>query len=206
MAGIRTAAAVFAGIATGVALVVAGAARADDLARAEEIVQAKCFLCHGADGESSSPVFPRLAGQNAAYVTRQLADYRSGKRRSSAMQPMVDDLNDADFAALGKWYATRPTHAHPVADVELAERGRRIYVEGNPGNSVPPCAICHGPSGHGTDSLPRIAGQHAQYVEKQLREFDQRVRTNDNEVMHQIARKLDDLEVKAVAAYLSGLQ
>ena len=206
MAGIRTTTAVIAGLFAAAAGIAGGGARADDLARAEEIVQAKCFLCHGADGESSSPVFPRLAGQNAAYVARQLADYRSGKRKSSAMQPMVDDLSDSDFAALGRWYATRPTHVHPVADSELAEKGRAIYVNGNPANGVPACALCHGPSGHGTDALPRLAGQHAQYVEKQLRQFDQRVRTNDNEVMHVIARKLDDLEVKAVAAYLSGLQ
>src|SRR5574343_1827043 len=73
---------------------------AKDQARAEEIVQGKCFICHGVDGESSSPVFPRLAGQHGAYMARQLADYRSGKRKSTTMQPMVADLNAADFVAL----------------------------------------------------------------------------------------------------------
>jgi len=74
---------------------------ADDAKRAEEIVQGKCFVCHGVDGESSSPAFPRLAGQHARYVERQLVDYRSGRRKSSAMQPMVEDLAPADFKALG---------------------------------------------------------------------------------------------------------
>jgi cytochrome c553 len=184
----------------------AGGVVADDAKRAEEIVQGKCFICHGADGESSSPVFPRLAGQNAAYVARQLADYKAGKRRSTTMQPMVEDLAPGDFAALGAWYASRPTHVHEVADAELAQVGRFVYLRGNPYSGVAACSSCHGPVGHGTDTLPRLAGQHAQYVENQLKQFGKRERTNDNAVMHTIASKLTELEAKAVAAYLSGLK
>jgi cytochrome c553 len=183
-----------------------GAAAAADEKRAEEIVQGKCFLCHGADGESSSPVFPRLAGQNASYVARQLADYKSGKRRSTTMQPMVEDLGPQDFAALGAWYATRPTHVHPVEDNELSQVGRFVYLRGNPYTGVAACAGCHGEGGHGTDLLPRLAGQHAQYVENQLKQFNKRERTNDNAVMHTIASKLSELEMKAVSSYLSGLK
>ncbi|MCU0624824.1 MAG: cytochrome c4, partial [Gemmatimonadaceae bacterium] len=171
-----------------------------------EIVQGKCFICHGADGESSSPVFPRLAGQNAAYVARQLSDYKTGKRKSSAMQPMVDDLTPADFAALGAWYASRPTHVHKVDDEELSQVGRFVYLRGNPYSGVAACAACHGPAGHGTDTLPRLAGQHAQYTENQLKQFNKRERTNDNAVMHTIASRLTELEMKAVASYLSGLK
>jgi cytochrome c553 len=181
-------------------------AAAADLARAEEIVQGKCFICHGAEGESSSPVFPRLAGQNANYVARQLADYRSGKRKSTTMQPMVEDLSPADFLALGAFFASRPTIGHAVADPELAQMGRFIYARGNPYSGVASCATCHGKDAHGTDSLPRLAGQHAQYTENQLKQFNTRERTNDNAVMHGIASKLTELEVKAVAAYLSGLK
>jgi cytochrome c553 len=184
---------------------VSAGATADEK-RAEEIVTGKCFICHGADGESSSPVFPRLAGQNAAYVARQLADYKSGKRRSTSMQPMVEDLVAADFAALGAWYASRPTHVHPVEDPELAQVGRFVYVRGNPYSGVAACATCHGPTGQGTETLPRVAGQHAQYTENQLRQFNKRERTNDNAVMHAIASKLSELELKAVASYLSGLK
>jgi cytochrome c553 len=179
---------------------------AADLARAEEIVQGKCFICHGAEGESSSPVFPRLAGQNATYVARQLADYRSGKRKSTAMQPMVEDLTPADFQALGAYFASRPTVGHAVADPELAQMGRFIYARGNPYSGVAACATCHGSDAHGTANLPRLAGQHAQYTENQLKQFNTRERTNDNAVMHGIASKLTELELKAVASYLSGLK
>jgi cytochrome c553 len=175
-------------------------------ARATEIVQGQCFICHGADGESSSPAFPRLAGQNAAYVARQLADYKAGKRKSTTMQPMVESLSADDFQALGVFFTTRPTHVHEVQDPELAQVGRYIYQRGNPWSGVASCATCHGANAHGTETLPRLAGQHAQYTENQLKSFNKRERTNDNAVMHGIASKLSDLEMKAVAAYLSGLK
>jgi cytochrome c553 len=183
------------------------AARAStELARAQEIVEGKCFICHGADGESSSPVFPRLAGQNARYVARQLADYASGKRRSTAMQPMVEGLSPADFMALGRWFESRPTSAHPVDDVELAQMGRFIFHRGNPYSGVAACASCHGATAQGSEALPRLAGQHAQYTENQLKAFNRRERTNDNAVMHTIASRLTELETKAVASYISGLR
>jgi cytochrome c553 len=189
-----------------VCLVTLGPAAAADLQRAEEIVAGKCFICHGAEGESSSPAFPRLAGQHAAYVARQLADYKAGRRKSSAMQPMVEDLTPADFAALGRFFETRPVHQHAVADPELAQRGRLVYLQGNPASGVPACASCHGDAGQGTATLPRLAGQHAQYTERQLRAFGQRERSNDNAVMHAVAARLTEPELKAVASYLSGLK
>jgi cytochrome c553 len=177
-----------------------------DAERGEEIVQGKCFICHGSSGESSSPVFPRLAGQNAAYVARQLADYRSGKRKSSTMQPMVEGLTADDFMALGAYFSSRSTMVHDVADPELAQMGRFIFLRGNPYSGVASCATCHGADAHGTETLPRLAGQHAQYTENQLKLFNTRERTNDNAVMHGIASKLTELEQKAVAAYISGLK
>ncbi len=187
-------------------MITGGTAAAADHKRAEEIVQGKCFICHGADGESSSPVFPRLAGQHAGYLARQLADYKSGRRKSSAMQPMVEDLSEADFAALGQFFETRSVHFHAVDDTELAQMGRFIYLRGNPYSGVPACASCHGATGQGNATLPRLAGQHAQYTERQLKAFNQRERTNDNAVMHSVAVKLTELELKAVASYLSGLK
>jgi cytochrome c553 len=177
----------------------------NDQARVDEIVQGKCFICHGADGESSSPVFPRLAGQHARYIERQLADYKSGKRKSSAMQPMVEDLSPADFKLLGAFYESRKPQPHKADDAELGQVGRFVYLRGNPYSGVAACSTCHGPAGTGTETLPRLAGQHAQYTENQLKAFGQRERTNDNAVMHAIAAKLTELERKAVAAYLSGL-
>jgi cytochrome c553 len=177
-----------------------------ELARGEELVQAKCFICHGAEGESSSPAFPRLAGQNANYVLRQLTDYKTGRRQSSTMQPMVEDLGEADFKALGAYFASRTTHGHEVADPELAAVGLYIYKRGNPDAGVAACAGCHGVNAHGSESLPRLAGQHAQYTLNQLKQFNKRQRNNDNAVMHGIASKLTELESKAVSAYLSGLK
>jgi cytochrome c553 len=185
-------------------LVISSTAHAADLARAEEIVQGQCFICHGMEGESSSPIFPRLAGQHAAYTERQLRDYKSGRRVSSAMQPMVADLSSSDFRALGAWFASRKPQPHEVEDKDLAQVGRFIYLRGNPYSGVAACAACHGPEGHGTEQLPRLAGQHAQYTENQLKAFNKRQRTNDNAVMHLVASKLTELEMKAVASYLSG--
>ena len=194
-------------LAAAIALALPLPAQADaQMARAEEIVQGKCFICHGMEGESSSPVFPRLTGQNAAYVARQLADYQSGKRVSSTMQPMVADLTKEDFAALGKYFASKPTFKHTVEDPGLAQVGAFIYDRGNPYSGVAACSGCHGKNGHGTDLLPRLAGQHAQYVEKQLREFNSRARTNDNAIMHAVASKLTELEIKAVSSYISGME
>lgn len=187
-------------------LLAPGAQANPDMAKAEEIVQGKCFICHGMAGESSSPVFPRLAGQNASYVARQLADYQSGKRKSSTMQAMVEGLSPAEMQALGAWAAAQPTMGHPVDDSDLAGVGRFVYLRGNPYNGVAACASCHGADAHGSATLPRLAGQHAQYTENQLKQFNRRERTNDNAVMHGIASKLSELEVKAVAAYLSGLK
>ena len=178
---------------------------AADTSRAEEIVQGKCFICHGAEGESSSPLFPRLAGQHAGYIARQLADYKNGRRKSGAMQPMVDNLSPADFKALGAWFASRPTTVHAVDDPDLAQVGRFVYLRGNPWSGIAACAACHGPKGHGTEALPRLAGQHALYTENQLRQFSRRERNNDNAVMHSVAAGLTELELKAVASYISGL-
>lgn len=178
---------------------------ATDKARAEEIVSGKCFICHGMEGETSSPVFPRLAGQHARYVERQLADYKSGKRVSPVMRPMVEDLGPADFKALGAWFEAQPAKKHAGADTDLAQAGRVLYMRGNPDAGVAACAACHGPQGHGTETLPRLAGQHAQYTENQLKAFNKRERTNDNAVMHAIVSKLSERDMKAVAAYLSAL-
>ncbi len=198
----------FACLAVGLALDLAPwtAAQAADLTRAVEIVEGKCFICHGAEGESSSPVFPRLAGQHASYVERQLADYKSGKRKNDTMQAMAADLTPEEMRLLGMYFESKPARTHAVADPELAQVGRFVFNRGNPFSGVAACADCHGAAGHGTERLPRLGGQHAQYVENQLKAFSKRERTNDNAVMHTIASKLTELELKAVASYVSGLQ
>ncbi len=112
-------------------LAMAIGANAADANRALEIVQGKCFICHGNEGESSSPLFPRLAGQHAGYVARQLADYKSGRRKSDTMRPMVEDLSGEDFAALGRYFESRPAIAHEPLDGELAQ-GATSSIEATP--------------------------------------------------------------------------
>ena len=187
------------------ALALAGAALAqDNEARARQIIGGSCFLCHGAEGESASEVFPRLAGQNAEYIAKQLENFKSGKRQSTAMAPMVEKLTPEDMAALGRFYASRPPHQEAAKDAPLAAVGQYIYQVGNRFSGVPACATCHGADGAGSNALPRLAGQHAAYLDKQLRQFGQRARNNDNAVMHAVVEKMTPLEMAAVAEYLSG--
>ena len=178
-------------------------AQADE-ARAKKIIGGSCFLCHGAEGESASEVFPRLAGQNAEYIAKQLENFKSGKRKSSAMAPMVAELSPVDMAALGRFYGSRPPHKEAPKDAPLAAVGQYIYSQGNRFSGVPACASCHGPDGAGSNALPRLAGQHAAYLDNQLKQFNKRERNNDNAVMHTVVEKMTPLEMTAVSEYLSG--
>ena len=175
-----------------------------DLERARKIVAGRCYLCHGMDGESSSEVFPRLATQNATYLAKQLRDFQAGRRKGTTMNSMVTGLTEAEMADLGAYFAARKADPHPPADAELGAVGRYLYTRGNPHSGVAACAGCHGPDAHGTETLPRLAGQQSLYIEGQLKAFDKRERNNDNEVMHAIASKLTELEIKALAEYLAS--
>ena len=182
------------------------AASPEELARAEEIVSGRCFLCHGLEGESASPVFPRLAGQHSDYIARQLADFKSGKRKSDTMKPQTEELTPAEMGALGAFFQAKQVGARPVRDAELLAVGRFIFNRGNQFTGLPSCASCHGPQGLGSPQLPRLAGQHPRYIEDQIKQFNKRERTNDNAVMHTIASKLSELETHAVAEYIAILE
>lgn len=183
---------------------IAAYAQSPDLERAKKIASGSCVLCHGEQGESSSEVFPKLAAQHPAYIAKQLAAFKSGARKSTSMRPMVGKLTEEDMAALGAYYSQMPATAGEVKDKELATVGRYVYHHGNRFSGVPACAGCHGPNGEGAANLPRLAGQNELYLENQIKLFNKRERTNDNAVMHTIASKLTELEMKAVAEYLSG--
>jgi len=181
-----------------------GACAQADEARAKKIVAGVCFLCHGAEGESGSEVFPRLAGQHWEYVAKQLENFKSGKRKSTAMADMVAKLTPDEMVALGKYFEKQKVTPEPPKDAALAAMGQYIYQHGNKYSGVAACASCHGEAALGTTNLPRLAGQFARYTEGQLKQFNQRERTNDNAVMHAIASKMTALEMAAVAEYLSG--
>ena len=178
-------------------------AQADE-ARARKIVGGVCFVCHGMEGNSASEVFPRLAGQHAEYIARQLEHFKSGLRKSTAMVDMVAKLTPDEMKALGHYFEKQTVAPEPAKDADLAAMGRYVYLHGNKFSGVPACASCHGPKALGTVQLPRLAGQHAAYLDNQLKQFHQRERTNDNAVMHAIVSKMTALEMAAVAEFLSG--
>ena len=192
-------------LAGALAGVLAAGAQAADQGRAAEIAAQRCSLCHGKDGESASAVFPRLAGQHAEYIARQLADFKSGKRASETMKPQAENLTPEEMAALGAFFEQKRPSARRAGDAELLGVGRYVFNHGNRFSGLPACATCHGAKGHGTAQLPRLAGQHPRYVEDQLRQFNKRERTNDNAVMHTVASKLTELEAHAVAEYVATL-
>ena len=200
---------VFKGAAILAAIIVALPALAADakldIKRAEEIVSGRCFLCHGLEGESASPVFPRLAGQHAEYVAKQLGDFKSGKRKSDTMKSQAEDLNEDEMRALGAFFEKKKGTPRVARDGDLMAVGRYIFTQGNRFSGLPSCASCHGAKGYGTPQLPRLAGQHPRYIEDQIKQFNKRERTNDNAVMHTIASKLTELEAHAVAEYIATL-
>lgn len=178
-------------------------AQADE-ARAKKIISGSCFLCHGAEGDSSSEVFPRLAGQHSEYIAKQLENFKSGKRNSTAMRDMVAKLTPDEMLALGKYFEKQSVPVEAPKDPSLAAVGKYIFHSGNKFSGVPACASCHGAEAKGTVSLPRLASQFAIYTETQLKQFNTRERNNDNAVMHSIVVKMTPLEMAAVAEYLSG--
>jgi len=178
-------------------------AQADE-ARAKRIAGGSCFLCHGAAGESTSEVFPRLAGQNAEYTAKQLEAFKNGQRKSTAMAEMVARLTPDEMLALGRYYEKMELPREEAKDPTLAGMGRYIYHQGNKFSGVPSCASCHGTAGEGAANLPRLATQFSGYLFTQLKQFNQRQRTNDNTVMHVVAEKMTELEMAAVAEYLSS--
>lgn len=194
------------GLSLGLSSASAGELPQVDLARAAEISTARCGLCHGVDGDSSSPLYPRLASQHHQYIAKQLADFKAGRRKSDTMASMATDLTQEEMLALGVYFEQKPTKPRLARDVELAGVGRYIFHRGNESSGVAACAGCHGDNGHGTDQLPRLAGQVPRYIEDQLRSFNKRERTNDNAIMHSIASRLTELEIKGVAMYISSLE
>ena len=173
---------------------------------AAELVATRCSTCHGAMGQSTSPIFPSLASQNPQYIAKQLHDFKAGKRVSDVMAPQVADLSENNISELAAFFAAKPAKVNRVSDEDLLPVGQYIYKKGNSWSALPACASCHGDNAHGTTALPRLAGQNSRYLMGQLKDFNLRARTNDNAVMHLVASRLTELETKAVADYLSQLQ
>ncbi|MDA8224462.1 MAG: c-type cytochrome [Betaproteobacteria bacterium] len=181
-----------------------------DPAKAQQLASTVCAACHGADGNSTAPDKPKLAGQGAAYITKQLMDFKSGKRTNPIMQGIVasSNLTDDDMKNLGAYFSEQITKPGAAKDKDLAEAGEKIFKGGDAASGVPACMACHGPTGAGIPAeFPRLAGQHSEYVYTQLNNFRLGQRANDGgKMMRTIAARMTDQEMKAVAEYVSGLQ
>jgi len=184
-----------------------------DLAKGEQLAKQVCVACHAADGNSPTPANPKLAGQHAGYLYKQLANFKAqgGKkaaRENAIMSGMVAGLSDADMQALAAHYASQTLRPAVAGDKNLAAQGQKIWRGGIAEKSVAACAGCHGPDGAGIPvQYPRLGGQFAEYLDAQLKLFRAGGRANDpGGMMRGVAARMSDEEIKAVAEYAAGLR
>jgi len=182
-----------------------------DAAKGKHIAEQVCAPCHNADGNSVISTNPKLAGQGAEYLVKQLTDLakpvgdKTG-RESAVMNGFAASLSAADRQNVAAWFAAQTPTPSTAGGADAAQLGQRLYRAGLPAKAVPACAGCHGPAGNGLPALyPRIGGQHSDYIEAQLRAFRDGSRHN-NEAMAQIAFRLSDPEIKALADFVAGLR
>ncbi len=168
---------------------------------------AVCAGCHGADGNGGAdPLWPKLAGQDADYIAKQLADFKSGARKDPIMSGMAAPLSAADMKNLGAYFASLKARPGAARDAQLAKQGEKVYRGGNAKMGVSACMSCHGPSGHGIPPrFPKVSGQNTPYTQKQLLAFKSGIRTNDGETMTRIAFRMSEQEIKAASEYMAGL-
>ena len=177
-----------------------------DLVKGEASYTAVCAACHGADGNSAIAVNPTLAQQHPEYLVKQLQEFKSGKRNNAVMKGFATMLTDEDMTNIAYWVASKPAKAGFAKDKDLVTLGERIYRGGIADRNIAACAGCHSPNGAGIPvQYPRLSGQHADYTVAQLNTFRDGTRANSTQ-MTQVAAKLNDKEIKAVADYIAGLR
>jgi cytochrome c553 len=194
-------------LALGLALAQAEDVNAVSGVAAERVAIGTCATCHGPQGHSFSPKFPVLAGQHAKYLAAQLQAFKAQTRGDpdalGYMWGMAAPLSDELMSALAGYYSRQTPVAGPMGAAALTTRGKDIYQNGDSATGIPPCGACHGAAAAGTDEYPRLAGQHVQYLMKQLRSFQNNMR--NVAVMHGVARGLQRNDMEAVATYLQSL-
>ena len=186
---------------------------------AGEAKSASCAACHGADGNSPVPSFPKLAGLGEKYLFKQLRDIQSKKRDIPQMAGLLDSMNNKDLRDIAAYYNSKTMQISGAKTIEVQvnsgikvdglELGERVFRAGNRDSGVPACTGCHSPNGLGNEpaGYPRLSGQYAEYIEAQLRAYRSGDRTNggDTKVMRQVAQYMSDAEIIAVANYIAGL-
>lgn len=206
-------------VGAGSLLLLAGSALAADAERGRQIATqgngkgaVACVSCHGMDGAGNAVAgFPRLAGLNADYMAKQIADFTSDERNNAIMSPIASALSADEAAAVAAYYAQAQTQTgdkRPSVSSEALERGKQLALFGDWDNGLPACVNCHGPNGKGVgESFPRIAGQHASYISSQIKAWKDGTRRNDPvDLMKVVADKLNESDAAAVAAYFAGLE
>lgn len=178
-------------------------------AEAGQQKSAVCAACHGADGNSTNPEWPSLAGQHARYTYEQLKAYKSGERRDAVMQGQVANLSEQDMKDLAVYYAGQSAQPRTASE-EAVAIAQPLWRGGDPERGLAACAACHGPAGLGNAgaSYPRVAGQHAQYSATSLRAYrdGERGLGVRGQMMQYIAAELSNEEIEALASYMQGLQ
>lgn len=177
-----------------------------DLAKGAALYGQMCVACHAADGNSTTPVNPKIAKQHPEYLFKQLQEFKSGKRDNAVMKGFAAALSDDDMRNISYWLADQKASTGFAQEKDLVRLGERIYRGGIADRQIASCAGCHGPSGSGIPSqYPRLAGQHAEYTSTQLNAFRSGTRAN-NAQMTGVAAKMNDKEIKAVSDYIAGLR
>lgn len=187
-----------------------------DPAKGKTIAATVCIACHNTDGNSMLSVNPKLAGQHAEYLSKQLKNFKSGERASPMMAGFAAMLSEADMRNVAAWFASQTLKGEQAKSPETIEFGQQLYRSGDQAKGLPACAACHGPAGAGIPvQYPRLAGQFADYTAAQLKAFraagadpkDTAGRANDpNKAMRGVAVKMTDAEIKAVSDYIAGLR
>ena len=176
-----------------------------DAAKGSAVFNGVCVSCHGADGHSAIPANPKLAQQHPEYIAKQLAQFKSGQRANPVMMGFASALSEDDMRNVGAYLGGVKAKPGFAKDKELAALGEKIYRGGIADRQIPACAGCHSPNGAGIPAqYPRLSGQHADYTASQLTQFRDGIRKN-NLQMSQVAAKLNDREIKALADYIAGL-
>ena len=194
---------------TTVALAVGGVAHADgDAAKGQVIAGQVCAACHMPDGNSVVPANPKLAGQHAEYISKQLGYFKAGERKNPIMYGIAMGLSPDDMANLGAWFSSQKPAEEGAKDKALAEAGQALYRGGKASAGVPACASCHSPNGAGIPvQYPRLAGQHTEYVITQLKSYKSGERAYGTSApMNTIASRLSDKEMEAIAEYVASLK
>jgi cytochrome c553 len=177
-------------------------------AEAGKVKSASCAACHGADGNSVNPEWPKLAGQHEGYLVKQLTYFKDGERVNETMKGMASNLSEQDREDLAAYFSSQKATIG-AADPTQVEFGQKIYRSGNSSSGVAPCMGCHGPNGAGNPAAnyPALRGQNAQYIETQLRGFASGQRHNENakKMMQILAARMTEREIRAVASYIQGL-